>query len=138
RLQRRFYAFPSRVCDQTNLHRAVASSRVARKDDDMKMAIMNVENLLKPLFLSIVLITAEASSALAQQSPAPNAGYGTIAGVVTTASKAPVGGATVTATRAGGGIRSTISGSDGIYTFADVLAGSWSLTITVEGAPDVL
>jgi hypothetical protein len=104
----------------------------------MKMAIMNVENLLKPLFLSIVLITAEASSALAQQSPAPNAGYGTIAGVVTTASKAPVGGATVTATRAGGGIRSTISGSDGIYSFADVLAGSWSLTITVEGAPDVL
>ena len=104
----------------------------------MKMAIMNVENLLKPLFLSIVLITAEASSALAQQSPAPNAGYGTIAGVVTTASKTPVGGATVTATRAGGGIRSTISGSDGIYTFADVLAGSWSLTITVEGAPDVL
>jgi hypothetical protein len=99
---------------------------------------MNVENLLRPLFLSIVLITAEASSALAQQSPAPNAGYGTIAGVVTTASKTPVGGATVTATRAGGGIRSTISGSDGIYTFADVLAGSWSLTITVEGAPDVL
>jgi hypothetical protein len=104
----------------------------------MKMAIMNVENLLKPLFLSIVLITAGASSALAQDSPAPNAGYGTIAGVVTTAAKAPVGGATVTATRAGGGIRSTISGSDGIYTFADVLAGSWSLTISVEGAPDVL
>ena len=74
------------------------------------------------LFLSIVLIGAEASSALAQQSP--NAGYGTIAGIVTTASKTPVGGATVTATRAGGGIRSTISGSDGIYTFADVLAGS--------------
>ena len=104
----------------------------------MKMAIVNVENLLKPLFLSMVLISAGASSALAQQSPAPNAGYGTIAGVVTTASKTPVGGATVTATRAGGGIRSTISGSDGIYTFADVLAGSWSLTITVEGAPDVL
>jgi hypothetical protein len=43
----------------------------------------------------------------------------------------------VTAIRAGGGIRSTISGSDGIYSFADVPPGLWSLNITVEGSPDV-
>ena len=101
----------------------------------MKMA--TVKNLLNPVILSMVLITIGASPALAQQSSAPNAGYGTIAGIVSTAAKTPVAGATVTATRAGGGIRSTISGSDGIFTFADVVAGSWSLTITVEGAPDV-
>jgi Carboxypeptidase regulatory-like domain/Putative beta-barrel porin-2, OmpL-like. bbp2 len=66
------------------------------------------------------------------------AATGTIVGVVTNAAKAPIGGATVTASRAGGGIRSTISGSDGIYSFADVPLGSWSLTTTVEGFPDVL
>ncbi len=74
------------------------------------------------------------------QEPAPAAAavsFGTIVGLVTDAAKAPIGGATVTAIRAGGGIRSTISGSDGIYTFADVLPGLWSLTITVEGWPDV-
>ncbi len=63
--------------------------------------------------------------------------FGTVVGLVTDAAKAPIGGATVTAIRAGGGIRSTISSSDGIYSFADVLPGSWSLTITVEGLPDV-
>jgi hypothetical protein len=104
----------------------------------MKMAIKNVENLLKPLMLLMVLITIEASSALAQEPVAAKPDYGTIVGVVTSAAKAPIGGATVTAIRAGGGVRSTISGSDGIYSFADVLAGSWSLTAAVEGSPDAL
>ena len=63
---------------------------------------------------------------------------GTIVGIVTNAAKVPVGGATVTATRAGGGIRSTVSGGDGIYSFADVPPGSWSLTISVDGSPDVV
>jgi hypothetical protein len=63
--------------------------------------------------------------------------FGTIVGLVRDAAKSPIGGATVTAIRAGGGIRSTISGSDGIYSFADVPPGSWVLTISVEGLPDV-
>ena len=63
---------------------------------------------------------------------------GTIVGIVTNAAKAPVGGATVTAVRQGGGIRATISGSDGVYSFADVPPGSWSLTVTADGAPDVV
>ena len=42
-----------------------------------------------------------------------------VVGIVTSAAKVPIGGATVTAIRAGGGIRSTISASDGIYSFAD-------------------
>ena len=83
---------------------------------------------------------AFAGSVVQAEAPAPAAAaesFGTIVGLVTDAAKAPIGGATVTAIRAGGGIRSTISSSDGIYSFADVLPGSWSLTITVEGSPDV-
>ncbi len=98
---------------------------------------MKLECWLRPFIVSIGLLTTVASSVFAQEPTASNAGYGTIVGVVTTASKVPVGGATVTAIRAGGGIRSTISGSDGIYTFADVIAGSWSLTISSEGFPDL-
>jgi hypothetical protein len=83
---------------------------------------------------------AFAGSVVQAEEPAPAAAavsFGTIVGLVRDAAKAPIGGATVTAIRAGGGIRSTISGSDGIYSFADVPPGLWSLTITVEGSPDV-
>src|SRR5271163_2196542 len=83
---------------------------------------------------------AFAGSQVQGAEPAPAAAvtsFGTIVGLVTDAAKAPIGGATVTAVRTGGGIRSTISSSDGIYSFADVLPGSWVLTITVEGLPDV-
>ena len=62
--------------------------------------------------------------------------FGTIVGVVTNAAKAPVGGATVTAVRAGGGIRSTVSSSDGVYAFADLPPGVWSLTVEVDGYPE--
>jgi hypothetical protein len=93
-----------------------------------------------PIFVVAVASIAFAGSAVVAAEPAPAAALslGTVVGLVTDAAKAPIGGATVTAIRAGGGIRSTISGSDGIYSFADVPAGSWSLTISVEGIPDVL
>jgi Putative beta-barrel porin-2, OmpL-like. bbp2/Carboxypeptidase regulatory-like domain len=61
---------------------------------------------------------------------------GTIVGIVATSTKAPISGAVVTALSASGSIRSTISGSDGLYSFADVSAGDWSLTISAEGALD--
>ena len=83
---------------------------------------------------------AFAGSVVQAEEPAPAAAavsFGTIVGLVRDAAKAAIGGATVTAIRAGGGIRSTISGSDGIYSFADVPPGLWSLNITVEGSPDV-
>jgi hypothetical protein len=91
------------------------------------------------LVLSVAAIVAAAPRASADEPGAPlnAAAAGTIVGVVTNAAKAPIGGATVTAVRAGGGIRSTISGSDGLYSFADVAPGSWSLTTTVDGSPDV-
>ncbi|HMD30112.1 MAG TPA: TonB-dependent receptor [Steroidobacteraceae bacterium] len=93
-----------------------------------------------PSFVMAVASIAFAGSVVQAEEPAPAAAavsLGTIVGLVTDAAKAPIGGATVTAIRAGGGIRSTISSSDGIYSFADVLPGSWVLTITVEGLPDV-
>ncbi len=62
--------------------------------------------------------------------------YGTIVGVVTNAARVPVGGATVTALRAGGSIRSTVSNSDGVYSFADLPPGVWSLTVQADGYPE--
>ncbi len=54
--------------------------------------------------------------------------FGTIAGVVRDPGKAPIGGATITATKLdGNSIRTTISGSDGIYTFSDVVPGNYSI-----------
>jgi hypothetical protein len=101
---------------------------------------MNIEKALKPLVASVALAAFAPPFALAEERVASIAAVsnGTIVGVVTNAAKIAVAGATVTATRVGGGIRSTISVSDGIYSFADVLPGSWSLTVTVEGFPDVV
>jgi hypothetical protein len=63
---------------------------------------------------------------------------GAIVGLVTNPAGTPVAHATVTAVRAdGGAIRATISGSDGVYSFADLPAGSWSVTVEVPGAPSV-
>ncbi|MDP9013648.1 MAG: outer membrane beta-barrel protein [Pseudomonadota bacterium] len=78
-------------------------------------------------------------AAQAQETSAPlvKASSGTIVGIVTNAAKLPITGATVTATRTdGGSIRATISGSDGIYSFADLAPGTWSLTVQVDGYPD--
>src|SRR6202035_4658282 len=98
-------------------------------------AMMKANNALKALVLSIVSIVVAAPLASADEISASNNAIaaGTIVGLVTNAAKAPIAGATVTAVRAGGGIRSTISGSDGVYSFADVAPGSWSLTSTVDG-----
>ena len=63
---------------------------------------------------------------------------GTIVGVVTNTAKLPVAHATVTASKVGGGgIRATISGSDGVYSFADLPPGVWALTSQVDGLPEV-
>ena len=65
--------------------------------------------------------------------------YGTIVGTVTNSAKLPVAGATVTAIRVdGSAIRSTVAGSDGVYSFADLAPGAWSITAQREGASDVV
>jgi Putative beta-barrel porin-2, OmpL-like. bbp2/Carboxypeptidase regulatory-like domain len=62
---------------------------------------------------------------------------GAIVGVVTNAKNAPVERATVTAVRVdGGGVRATVTNSEGIYSFSDLPAGSWSITAEANGYRD--
>jgi len=62
---------------------------------------------------------------------------GAIVGVVKNSAKAPVADATVTATRSdGGAIRATITASDGMYSFADLTPGTWTITVQSDGGPD--
>ena len=93
--------------------------------------------LLLAVSVSIGIVLPEFAAA-DTAAPAVRMLPGTIVGMVTNAAKVPVSGATVTATRAEGGIRSTLSGSDGLYSFADLPPGSWSLTIAAEGSPEVV
>jgi hypothetical protein len=59
---------------------------------------------------------------------------GAIVGRITDSSGAPVAHATVTAVSADGSIRATLTNSDGVYSFADLPAGSWSVTSSVDSA----
>jgi hypothetical protein len=77
------------------------------------------------------------NSRAAESSATVKAVAGTIVGIVANADHVPVAHATVTAVRTdGGAIRATISGSDGVYSFADLSPGLWNLTVQVEGAAD--
>jgi hypothetical protein len=69
--------------------------------------------------------------------PTPVVQLGTIVDIVMNSAKERVEGAVITATSASG-IRSSISGSDGVDSFADVPPGVSSLTITVEGSADTV
>jgi hypothetical protein len=63
---------------------------------------------------------------------------GAIVGIVTNSAKLPVAHATVTAKRVdGGGIRATVSGSDGVYSFADLPPGVWTITLHADELPEV-
>ncbi|MBV8878100.1 MAG: TonB-dependent receptor [Gammaproteobacteria bacterium] len=77
--------------------------------------------------------------AAAAMLPAAHAAdLGAIVGRLTTAAGAPVAYATVTATRSdGAAIRATLSGGDGVYSFGDLPAGTWTVTVQVEGLPTV-
>ena len=93
---------------------------------------------LRGVVLSTAAIVAAMPVVRAEEPAALTAAvsYGTIVGVVTNAARVPVGGATVTALRAGGSIRSTVSNSDGVYSFADLPPGVWSLTVQADGYPE--
>lgn len=80
---------------------------------------------------SLASANSEAGGAAAE------ARAGAIVGIVTNSAKLPVAGATVTATRAGGGIRATISGTDGMYSFADLPPGEWTLSWQADGYPEL-
>src|ERR1700743_3745234 len=92
--------------------------------------------------LSSILVgtSAFANDPASAQSDAPSlkATSGALVGRLTDAQKMPIAGATVTVVRSdGGAIRATISGSDGVYAFADLPPGAWSVTVQAENAPDV-
>jgi Putative beta-barrel porin-2, OmpL-like. bbp2/Carboxypeptidase regulatory-like domain len=94
------------------------------------------------IFVGLICLAAPAVFAGPEQSASTagvvKASPGAIVGVLTNAAKIPVAGATVTAVRAdGGAIRATVSGSDGVYSIADLAPGAWSLSVQAEGAADV-
>jgi Putative beta-barrel porin-2, OmpL-like. bbp2/Carboxypeptidase regulatory-like domain len=94
---------------------------------------------LQNLLMSVLATGLMLPAARAQESAAPTVkvSSGVIVGIVTNSAKLPVAGATVTAVRAdGGSIRATVSGSDGVYSFADLPPGAWSLTVQVDGYPE--
>jgi putative OmpL-like beta-barrel porin-2/carboxypeptidase family protein len=102
--------------------------------------LMKIQRCMQKIVLS-VLTTALVLPAVADELSTPVAGvvHGTIVGVVTNAAKLPVAGATVTATSIDSGdIRSTVSTSDGTYSFANLPPGVWAIASQVEGAPDVV
>ena len=60
----------------------------------------------------------------------PGHAPGAIVGIVRNADKVAVSGATVTAVRSDdGAIRATLSGSDGVYSFADLAPGTWYFAV---------
>ncbi len=77
----------------------------------------------------------QASAAAPAQANKP--AFGAITGIVRTSAGLPLASATVSATRQDGtGIRATISGSDGIYSFADMVPGSYSVTSQADSYTD--
>jgi putative OmpL-like beta-barrel porin-2/carboxypeptidase family protein len=101
--------------------------------------LMKIKSGFKRILLSAAAIGLISPIAHAAEPAAPQAQLpGAIVGVVRNSDKVPVPGATITAVRAGGGaIRATLSGSDGVYSFADLPPGTWSLSLQVEGYPEV-
>ena len=100
---------------------------------------MKTRKYIQSFFVCIAAACAALSAAGAEESTAPvvKASFGTIVGIVMNSAKLAVAGATVTAVRVdGGGIRATVSGSDGVYSFADLAPGAWSVTVQVDGYPD--
>jgi Putative beta-barrel porin-2, OmpL-like. bbp2/Carboxypeptidase regulatory-like domain len=100
---------------------------------------MKIHTGFKHLLMSVAAIGLMSPIVHAAEAPAtPTQLPGAIVGVVRNSDKAPVPGATVTAVRAGGGsIRATLSGNDGVFSFADLAPGTWSLSLQVEGYPEV-
>jgi hypothetical protein len=97
------------------------------------------KHLLLAAAIGLLSPTLQAAEPPAPAAQSPGAQLpGAIVGVVRNSDKVPVPGATITAVRAGGGaIRATLSGNDGVYSFADLPPGTWSLSLQVEGYPEV-
>jgi hypothetical protein len=100
---------------------------------------MKIRSCLRVIAVSVLMTGMVLGPVRAQESSAPvvKVASGAIVGMVSNSAKVPIAGATVTAARVdGSSIRATVSGSDGVYSFADVAPGAWSITVEVEGYPD--
>jgi hypothetical protein len=100
---------------------------------------MNSQKYLKGFLLAVLTTGLALPAAQAEDPSVPvvKTSPGAIVGIVTNSAKLPVAGATVTATRVdGGSIRATVSSSDGVYSFADLAPGAWTITVQVDGYPD--
>ena len=121
-------------CDITGTSRSIPALRTEN-------SLMSAQYRLRTLLVS-ALVAGFALPAGAAEAPAPvvvnsQPAFGTIVGIVTNSAKLPIARATVTAVRVdGSGTRATISGSDGVYSFADLPSGTWSVTAQIDGAPD--
>jgi hypothetical protein len=104
---------------------------------------MNIHCGFKHLLISAAAIALMSPIVHAADTPASASApaaqsAGAIVGIVRNSDKVPVSGATITAVRTGGGsIRATLSGSDGVFSFADLAPGTWALALQVEGYPEV-
>jgi Putative beta-barrel porin-2, OmpL-like. bbp2/Carboxypeptidase regulatory-like domain len=104
---------------------------------------MNIENGVLGLLLSSLLTVLLCAPAHAADPPSsvtarPVAALGAIVGIISDSARRPVADATVTAIRGdGGGIRATISDSNGLYSFADLAPGDWSISVQSEGNPEM-
>src|ERR1700689_1895467 len=98
---------------------------------------MKTQSSLKKLLILVAAIGLTAR-VHADATSTPGHAPGAIVGIVRNADKIPVSGAMVTAVRSdGGAIRATLSGSDDIYSFADLPPGTWTLTLQLDGYPEV-
>jgi hypothetical protein len=100
--------------------------------------VMKIHSGFKCLLVSIAAMGLMSVVHAAEPSVQPAQAAGAIVGVVRNSDKVPVSGATVTAVRVGGGsIRATVSGNDGVFSFADLAPGTWALALQLDGYPEV-
>ena len=87
--------------------------------------------------LKIAMVAAIAAVAATVLSPPPafaQALYGSIVGTVEDSSRAPIPGATVTATNPGTGLKvDTVTEKEGNYTFRNLVPGTYDLAISMQG-----
>ena len=103
---------------------------------------MNGTKHLRALLIPTLVTGLGLPAMYAAEAPAPasenqKTTYGAIVGVTRNAAKAPIAGATVTSAKAdGSGLRATVSSSEGIYSFADVTPGEYSVSSQADGYLD--
>jgi hypothetical protein len=101
---------------------------------------MKIQHYVRNAVLAALAAGAVLQGVQAEETAGPAAvtakeSGGVIVGLVTNSAKLPVAHATVTAARAGGGLRATVSNSDGTYSFSDLPPGAWTVSSQLEGYP---